>query len=132
MNSDRPTNRGNAVYDRLHPAVYFALVGSIVWFSLAIWGFAADSYADWILVVVCGFWLIAVSIPVILSAVKRGDRPPGKNGLAFRDWLSSEFASWTGSSKASNALVEILLPMGAAAIGMTAIAIVFIVAEHAA
>jgi hypothetical protein len=132
MNNDRPTNRRNDVYDRLHPAVYVALVGSVAWFSLAIWGFASDSYTDWLLVVVCGFWLIAVSIPAILFAVKRGDRSPTKTELAFRDWISSEFASWTGSSKASNAAVEILLPMGAAAIGMTAIAIIFAVAEHAA
>ena len=125
MNNDRPTNRRNDVYDGLHPAVYLALICSAVWFSLAIWGFAADRYTDWILVVVSGFWLVAVSIPAILFAVKRDDDSPTKNALAFRDWASSEFASRTGPSKAGNAAVEILLPLGAAAIGMTAIAIVF-------
>ena len=128
MNSDRPTNRRNAVYDRLHPAVYVALIGSVAWFSLAIWGFAADSYTDWLLVVVSAFALIAVGIPAIMSSVGGDTEKPKRQ--RFRDWASGDFATWTGRSKAANAAVEILLPLGAIAFGMTAIAIIFM-AEHA-
>jgi hypothetical protein len=117
--------------DRLHPAVYTTLIGTVLWFVVAIWGFASDRYTDWLLVVVSGFALIAVGIPLILSRVGRDDEHVGKDTVRFRDWVAGDFASWTGRSKAANAAVEILLPLGAIAVGMTAIAIVFL-AEHAA
>jgi len=108
-----------------------ALIGTALWFVLAIWGFSGNGYTDWLLVVVSGFALIAVSIPLILSRVGRDGQPASRDAERFRDWASGDFASWTGRSKGAYAAVEILLPLGAIAFGMTAIAIVFI-AEHAA
>ena len=130
MNDDPRTRYNRPVSDQLHSGVYVALVGAAMWFALAIWGFAADRYTDWLLVIVSAFTLIAVSIPAILSAIEQDDGSARRDARGLRDWLSSDFASWTGRSKASNAAAEVLLPLGAIAVGMTAFAIVFIIAEH--
>jgi len=116
------------VAHELHPAVYLALIGTAAWFAIVIWGFAGDGYADWLLVVVSGFALIAVAIPAILSRV--GHDHHNGNRQRLRDWASGDFATLTDRGKAANAAVEVLLPLGAIAVGMTAIVIVF-VAERA-
>jgi hypothetical protein len=112
----------------LHPAIYVALICTAAWFAIAVWGFATDAYVDWLLVVVSGFVLVAVSIPVILSGI---GHDPAKHAPCLRDWLGGDFALWGDDEKNTHAAVEVLLPLGAAAIGMTAIAIVFMV-EHSA
>jgi hypothetical protein len=48
----------------------------------------------------------------------------------LRDWITGDFSTRTGKSRSVTAAIEILLPLGAAAIGMTAFAIVFMT-EHA-
>ena len=45
--------------------------------------------------------------------------------IGFRDWASGQFETWQERVKGANAAVEILLPVAAAAVGMTAFAIVF-------
>jgi hypothetical protein len=127
MQDQRPSN-DRRVSSELHPAVYAALIGAAAWFAIAIWGFARDSYTGWLLVVVSAFALIAVGIPAIMSRVGGGTEKPKRQ--RFRDWASGDFATWTGRSNAANAAVEILLPLGSIAFGMTAIAIIFM-AEHA-
>jgi hypothetical protein len=123
-----PPLRNRPISNELHPAVYFALVGAAFWFAIAIWGFSGSGHVDWLLVVVSGFVFIAVAIPVILSFVDYDGHQ--RKRQRFCDWASGDFATWTDRSRGSNATIEILLPLGAAAIGMTAIAIVFEV-EHA-
>jgi hypothetical protein len=113
---------------RLHPMVWMAVIGLIVWFVLAVWGFGADGYADWLLVVVSGFILIAVAVPAILAGVARRNRDPAgvqERPQAFGDWAKGEFETWQDQVKGANAAAEIVLPIAAAAIGMTALAIVF-------
>ena len=114
--------------DQLHPAVYVTLICLAAWFAIAIWGFSTDGYADWLLVVVSGFILVAASITAILSRVRTGSTKWDSKRL--RDWATGDFSTHTDKSRSLNAAVEILLPLGAAAIGMTAFAIVFMT-EHA-
>jgi hypothetical protein len=127
--SEQQSPRTRPASDELHPAVYLGLIGAAAWFAIAIWGFAGDGYADWLLVVVSGFVLIACAIPAILSRVGR-DR--ASHCQKLRDWASGDFVTWTDRGRSRNAAIEILLPLGAAAVGMTAFAIVFAVVEHAA
>lgn len=113
------------VSDELHPVIYRALIGTAAWFAIAIWGFSGGGYVDWLLAVVCGFALVAVAIPTILSRVGHDRRH--RNRQRLRDWSAGDFATWTDHGRAANAAVEVLLPLGAIAVGMTAIAIVFVV-----
>ena len=48
----------------------------------------------------------------------------------MRDWTAAEFDVWQGRRKGLNAIVEILLPLAAVAIGMTVFGVVFHFAAH--
>jgi hypothetical protein len=135
MTNSNPRTRqpGN---DRLHPLVYLALGFAALWFAVAAWGFAGERYTDYLLVIVSGFALVAVAIPVVLwrTGTRHGRSPDqsDRSCPTFRDWIKGDFVTWQDRSKGSNAAIEVLLPLGAIAIGMTAIAIVFAVTAHAA
>lgn len=114
---------------QLHPWVWAAMIGLIIWFAVAIWwGFGADGYADWLLAVVSGFILIAVAIPLILAGMARRNSDPDavpEERKPFSDWAKGEFETWQDRVTGANAAAEIAIPIAAAAIGMTAFAIVF-------
>jgi hypothetical protein len=103
--------------------VWIALVGFVIWFAIAIWSFGTSGYGDCLLTVVSVFLFIAVMLPVILSRVGRDPRE--RTHEPFHDWASGEFATWQDRPRGFNAAAEIILPVAAAAIGMTAIGIVF-------
>src|SRR6266704_431888 len=92
MDTDRKEQRTSTA--RLHPFVWAGLIGLVIWFALAIWGFGTEGYADWLLSVVSGL-----------------DK--------------AEFEIWQDHLQGVNAAAEIAIPIAAAAVGMTAFAIVF-------
>ncbi len=111
----------------LHPAVYVALVGFALWFAMAVWGFAADEYTAYLLFVVTGFVAMVVGIPLVLWLVSRrhhAPNAPSEDNGSFRSWASGDFDTGQDRVKGANAAVEALLPIGMAAFGMTAFAIV--------
>ena len=129
---DRAPSRQESeqVRRNLHPMVYVALVGLVVWLVLAIWGFGYNGETDYLLAIVTGFLIIAVAIPATLAlmAHSQGDSVDGdsaqRDTKSFRQWAAEDFDTWQDRVKGRNAAVEILLPMAAIAIGMTAFAIV--------
>lgn len=123
MTSD-PDN--GASTDKLPLAVYAALAGFVAWMALAAWGFAGPGYADLSLAVVTGLLIVAIAIPLILWRVWRANTDERLNDrLSFSEWKSRQFETWQDRQKGSNAAAEIIMPIAAAAIGMTAFAIVF-------
>ena len=127
MSSNHQHRKNSASTDRLPPVVYLVLVGFVAWMVLAAWGFAGPGYADVALTVVTGFLIVAIAIPLILWRVARAnqdhsddERPP-----AFAEWSSGQFETWQDRLKGSSAAIEIILPIAAAAVGMTGFAIVF-------
>jgi hypothetical protein len=112
----------------LHPAIYMALVGLTLWLGLAIWGFGYDGQTDYLLAIVSGFLFIAVAIPSTLALMvhrqKNSDERKSSGEASFREWMAGNFDTWQDRVKGRNAAVEVLLPMAAIAIGMTAFAIV--------
>jgi hypothetical protein len=113
----------------LHPAVYMALVGLTLWLGLAIWGFGYDGQTDYLLAIVNGFLFIAVAIPATLALMayrqRNSDERKSSGGDgSLREWMTGDFDTWQDRVKGRNAAVEVLLPMAAIAIGMTAFAIV--------
>jgi hypothetical protein len=121
-----PDPKGSASTDKLPPLIYVAMVGLVAWMALAAWGFAGPGYADVALTVVTGFLVIVIAIPFILWRVSLAHNDqPDETKIGFRDWASGQFETWQERVKGTNAAVEIILPIAAAAVGMTAFAVVF-------
>jgi hypothetical protein len=122
---------------QLHPRVYAVLIGLAVWFALAVWGFAGVGITNYLLVIVSGFIFVVVALTLILSRVgrmhgaARGDEAnTNDKPLSLLEWAAGDFDIWEGRQNAMQAALLILLPIAAAAIGMTAFAIVFHIAER--
>jgi hypothetical protein len=116
-----------AASDRLHPGVYKAMGGLALWFVLAAWGFFAHSgYIGLVLTVVSGLVFVTFVIMITIWRIwrKHSDNADGEAG-SMRDWLSREFEIRRGQLSGAGAMIEILTPIAAAALGMTAFAIVF-------
>jgi hypothetical protein len=119
---------------RLHPLVYLAAVGLGLWFVVAVWvvfsGYPDMELPLW---VVSGLFLIAVAIPsaIWLTWWRHGDAQSGK-APPLRDWAAGDFETAQGRRKAATAAVEMLLPIAAAAFGMTVLGIIFYAAEAGA
>ena len=113
--------------DRLPLPVYAALVGFVLWMVIAAWGFAGAGYADLSLAIVTGFFIVVIAIPFVLWRVARANDPEtaADEPQKFSEWASGQFETWQDRVNGANAAAEILLPIAAAAIGMTAFAIVF-------
>jgi hypothetical protein len=122
----------------LHPRVYMLVIALTAWFALAIWSFAGSGVVDYLLFIVSGFMFVAVALPLILSrvghadpAAPHGDEPPRDAEPSLREWAAADYDTWTGRLKGAQAAAEILLPIAAAAVGMTVIGLLFRIAEHA-
>jgi hypothetical protein len=118
----RPTTDG------LHPVVYGAMVALTAWFVLSVWALFSGGYASLNDLVITVFFVMAVGIPgAIWLAWRRHRTEEEKRAVSpqFGRWLAGEFANWTGSQKASQAAIEILLPIAAVAIGITVFGLVF-------
>src|SRR4051812_29349658 len=109
----------------LHPAVYMTLVGLTLWLGLAIWGYGQT---DYLLAIVSGFLFIAVAIPSTLALMvyrqKNSAERKSSGEASLQEWMTGSFDTWQDRVKGRNAAVEVLLPMAAIAVGMTAFAIV--------
>jgi hypothetical protein len=117
------------VTDQLHPLIYTALAGSAACLALAAWIFFSRSgYVELDLGVVSVLFFMLIAIPSALFMIRRafGSSDPVHGGASrFRDWISSDFEVSQGRQKGIAASIEILLPMTAAVLGITAIGIVF-------
>jgi hypothetical protein len=111
----------------LHPLIYRVIIGLCAWLVLSAWGFAGPGYAGLVLSVVSLFIAVVVVLSLVLwhisrwraGAVDREQAPP-----RLADWLSRDFAAWSGNVKGSQAAVEVLLPIAAVAFGMSTFAVV--------
>jgi hypothetical protein len=116
----------------LHPFIYKLIVGVAAWMALAAWGFFRQSgYIGLVLAVITGFLLVVVGIPYILWRIWRGGRsemrtPAEREGEgSLGDWLNGDLDIWQGRLKGLDAMVSILLPLMAVAVGMTTFAILW-------
>jgi hypothetical protein len=124
-----PEQRGN---DALHARVYALLVGFALWFALAVWSFAGGGLSDYLLVIVSGFIAVVVALQLILSRVgrRRGVDDKDDNQTSLRDWAAADFEIWQEHLSGAQAALHVLLPIAAAAIGMTAFGIAYHIAER--
>jgi hypothetical protein len=121
---NRPSN------DELHPLVYRAMIGLTIWLVLSVWGlFSRGAYEGLTLAVITLFFLIVVSIPVILWLTWRRNTDSNEyHGYVapFSEWAARPFETWTGSISGREAIVQILLPISAVAFGMTVFGLVLL------
>jgi hypothetical protein len=132
--SDR-NNSGNRAkrYGDLHPRVYAALIGLSLWFVVWVWSFFSAGLVGYLLLVVSGLigvvialWLILASRRPTEIANSNTDQPP-----SFHDWVRGEFDTEHGPVSSADAAIIVLLPIVAAAIGITVFGIEFQIVEHA-
>lgn len=118
--------------DRLHPNVYFALIGLAALYVVSAWiGFAGSGYTDYLLVIMTGFIAVSVILPLSAWRARRAYRQrtgqsrtgPGEQAPSFREWAHREVGIDRGRMHGSDVTIEILLPIGAVAFGMLAFAI---------
>lgn len=115
------------VMARLHPSIYKIMIGLVVWMVLAAWGFVASGYSGFALAVVTLFLLMSVGLVTVLWRISRRGRGTGldKGGTrTFDAWLAGNLDTGGSRLKGRDAFAQILLPIGAAAIGMTVLMLV--------
>lgn len=114
----------------LHPLVYKAAVGLVVWFVLSAWAlFDRQRDTELPLVMVSVLLFIAVLTPYALWRVWRRDREPRsvrENAGAFSDWAFGQVEISQSQLKGTDAMIDMLLPLAAVAFGLTALGIVFV------
>ena len=114
----------------LHPFVYKAAVGLVVWFVLSAWVlFDRQRDTELPLVMVSVLLFIAVLTPYALWRVWRRDREPRlvrENAGAFSDWAFGQVEVWQSQLRGIDAMIDMLLPLAAVAFGLTALGIVFV------
>jgi hypothetical protein len=60
---------------------------------------------------------------------ERGRRDRGNEAESFRSWLTCEFETGSGRLLARDAVIQIMLPLAAVALGMTAFGIIWRIAS---
>lgn len=121
----------------LHSWVYTALIGLALWMVLWAWSFVGSGEVDYILFIVTGFICTVVGLQLVLMRVRRADKTISgdtshSSAASFRDWARGLFVAERSRLRAGEAALLILLPIAAAALGMMAFGIEFMIVEHAA
>ena len=111
----------------IHPRVHTILIAVTAWFARAVWSYAGQGIVNYLLFIVSGFIFVAVALPLILSRVGHDDRTATRdqNAPSLRDWAKCEYETSAGKVSGGEAAAQILLPIAAAAVGMTAIGMIF-------
>jgi len=120
------------VTQRLPRWVYRLLMLVVAWFAFAVWSFAGPAATDYLLVVVSGFIFVAVALVLILSRVRRASTEPSRQEkpTQFRDRAGWDLEVFQTRLSVSEAALQILLPLGTAAFGMTTIGIIWHIVAH--
>jgi hypothetical protein len=119
------------VSNALHPYVYAAMAGLLLLYVISAWIFFHGEYNDIALAVVSGFFLMFGGIPFLIALTwrRRHAEAEEPDQVSFRDWATGEFETNTGRRKATDALVECVLPIAAVGLGLLAFGIIFYISE---
>ncbi|RXH40871.1 hypothetical protein [Bradyrhizobium zhanjiangense] len=119
------------VFDELHPKIYGAAVGLVVWFAFMAWVlFDRSGDISLSLGLVTLLFVVAILLPWALSRLWRRYRMPYEPHLgptSLHDWEAGEFKVWGAKLRGSHAAIDVLLPLAAVSFGLTAIGIVFVI-----
>lgn len=119
------------VFDELHPRIYAAAAGLVAWFALMAWLlFDRSSDVSLSLGLVTLLFVVAILLPWTLWRVWRRYRMPHEpylRPMPLHDWEAGEFKVWGAKLRGSHAAIDVLLPLMAVSLGLTAIGIVFVI-----
>ena len=126
MPADRPAS------DHLHLAVFAAIVGLVLLFVASAFAeFNQPGDADYLLVVVSGFFVMALGIPYVLWRVRSSQTGEGREPQeSLKEWSESECDTAQGHLKGRDAAIMALLPVAAVAFGLLLIGFVLQLVEH--
>lgn len=130
--NDKLDQDSSQASDQLHPFVYAALAGLAFCLVVSAWIlFFQGGYLELDLGIVSAFVFLIIAIPTLLYFVGRRSRSANRTeGIGpFSRWIAGDFTTRQGRLKSVSASLEILLPMTAAVIGITAIGVVFRLTE---
>jgi len=112
---------------RLHPYLYKIMIGLAVWMLLAAWGFVYSGYAGIAMGMITFFLIVSVGLVMALWRISRRGRDTGLDkgrGRTLAAWLDGEVEIWGSRIHGTHAATQIILPLAAAAVGMTVLMIV--------
>jgi hypothetical protein len=123
------------VFDHVHPRIFATAIGFVAWFVLAAWilfDHKFDTVDDMALPLAMAsvlLFLTVLLLSTLMSMSKRHRLPRDGEALniPFQDWKHGDFAVWGSRLKSTHAAIDILLPLAAAAFGLTAIGVVFLI-----
>ena len=119
------------VFDQLHPRIWGAAAGLIAWFALMAWIlFDRSSDVTLSLMFVTVLFAVAIALPWTLSLVWKKFQMPYEGQpkpASFHDWTDGDLAVWGARLRARDAAIDVLLPLAAVSLGLTAIGIVFVI-----
>lgn len=119
------------VFDQLHPRIYGAAVGLIAWFALMAWVlFDRSSDVSLSLMFMSVLFVVAIALPWALSRIWRRFQMPYElhpQPTSFHDWVDGDLAVWGARLHGRDAAIDVLLPLVAVSLGLTAIGIVFVI-----
>ena len=126
--NDKPDRNDPQASDQLHPVVYKALAGLAIWLVASAWlFFSQGGYLALNLAIVSVLVFMVIAIPTVIH--QAGGLGDTNRVAPFQAWLSGDFDMRQGRRKSLSASIEILLPLAAAVIGLTAIGIIFRLTE---
>jgi len=114
----------------LPAGLYAVMAGFAALFVIGAWSFADAGYADLTLVAVTMLFIVALVLPLTLF-LGAGRQNTTREPTSLKEWVSGDFEELQDNVKSRNAMVEILLPLGAVSIGIVLIAIVMHLVPHA-
>ncbi|HEX5507900.1 MAG TPA: hypothetical protein VFX37_05290 [Pseudolabrys sp.] len=126
--TNEPTQAHHRVAQGLHPLVYKGIAGLALWFVLSVWVlFDRGPYMLLTIAAITGFFIIVVAIPFFIWLTWRkstGARPLPGQQRTFQNWTHGEFQTWTGPLSGREAATQIILPIAAVSLGITAFGLV--------
>jgi hypothetical protein len=116
-------------YSQIHSGIPKIVAGLVIWFVLMAWlFFDRQSLVGLPLALITALFVIAglaFSASFLVWYRHQPEYPAQPHEIPFKEWRSGNFAVWGSQQSAGQAATEILLPIAAAAFGITAIGIVY-------
>lgn len=108
MNAQTRSPQG--VSDHVHPRIYMAAAGLLVWFVIAAWLlFGGSDYIGLALAMISVLVFMTIAIPLALwrthLTAQRSSRTTEQGSETLDKWLRGQFATWTDQEKGSTAAI---------------------------